>query len=151
MVCICIDRCNIITMFVKIMRHYSVLLTCQPTSQLCFSLTSNQHQPPTTSQSAVFFSHNKSAPATRHGTANNARRPRSAREESSPRLPWKKTTYTEETGQQSLSDVLRDFDTEAKVARKHCTHHIPGTERNCLSSLPAQNLHRPHISFARTE
>jgi len=101
--------------------------------------------------SQYFFSHNKSAPATSHSTPNNARRPRSAREESSPRLPWKKTTYTEETGQQSLSDVLRDFDTEAKVARKHCTHHIPGTERNCLSSLPAQNLHRPHISFARTD
>ena len=43
------------------------------------------------------------------------------------------------------------FDAEAKVALKHCTHHIPGTERNCLSSLPAQNLHRPHISFARTD
>jgi hypothetical protein len=30
----------------------------------CFSLTSFQYQPPATSQTAVFFSHNKSAPAT---------------------------------------------------------------------------------------
>jgi hypothetical protein len=35
-----------------------------PASQQCFSLTSFQRQPPTTSQPAVFFSHNKSAPAT---------------------------------------------------------------------------------------
>jgi hypothetical protein len=37
-----------------------------PASQQCFSLTPVQHQPPATSQPAVFFSHNKSAsPATR--------------------------------------------------------------------------------------
>jgi hypothetical protein len=35
-----------------------------PASQQCFSLTSFQHQPLATSQPVVFFSHNKSAPAT---------------------------------------------------------------------------------------
>jgi hypothetical protein len=35
-----------------------------PASQQCFSLTPVQHQPPVTSQPAVFFSHNKSASAT---------------------------------------------------------------------------------------
>jgi hypothetical protein len=38
-------------------------------SQQCFSLTPIQHQPPDTSQPAVFFSHNKSAPATSHQPA----------------------------------------------------------------------------------
>jgi hypothetical protein len=33
------------------------------TSQQYFSLTTNQHQPPSTCQPAVFFSHNKSTPA----------------------------------------------------------------------------------------
>jgi len=33
-------------------------------NQQCFSLTTNQHQPPIINQPAVFFSHNKSAPAT---------------------------------------------------------------------------------------
>jgi len=32
----------------------------------CFSFTSNQYQPSSTSQPAVFFSHNKSASATSH-------------------------------------------------------------------------------------
>jgi hypothetical protein len=40
-----------------------------PTSQQCFSLTPVQHQPPVTSQPAVFFSHNKSASATSHQPA----------------------------------------------------------------------------------
>jgi hypothetical protein len=38
-------------------------------SQQCFSLISFQHQPQATSQPAVFLSHNKSAPATRHQPA----------------------------------------------------------------------------------
>ena len=42
----------------------SLRLACQPTSQQYYSLILNQHQPPATSQSAVLFSHNKSAPAT---------------------------------------------------------------------------------------
>ena len=41
---------------------HSVLLAASPANQHCFSLTSNQQA---TSQPAVFFSHNKSAPATR--------------------------------------------------------------------------------------
>jgi len=40
------------------------------TSQKYFSLTPNQHQPAVTSQPAVIFYHNKSAPATSHSTAN---------------------------------------------------------------------------------
>jgi hypothetical protein len=40
-----------------------------PASQQCFSLTPVQHQPPATSQPAVFFSHNKSASATSHPPA----------------------------------------------------------------------------------
>ena len=36
------------------------------TSQQYFSLTNNQNKPPSTSQSTVLFSHNKSAPATSH-------------------------------------------------------------------------------------
>jgi hypothetical protein len=40
------------------------LADCQPASQQCFSLTSNQHQPPATCQPTVFFSHNKLATAT---------------------------------------------------------------------------------------
>jgi len=39
-------------------------------SQQCFFLTPNQHQPPANSQSALFFSHNKSAPATNQGQPN---------------------------------------------------------------------------------
>jgi len=39
-------------------------------SQQYFSLTSNQHQSAATSQPAVLFSYNKSAPATSHSTAN---------------------------------------------------------------------------------
>ena len=42
----------------------SVRLACQPTSQQYYSLILNQHQPPANSQSAILFSHNKSAPAT---------------------------------------------------------------------------------------
>jgi hypothetical protein len=52
------------------------LAGCQPAvlfshiiSAQYFSLTTNQHQPPATSQPAVFFSHNKSAPATTHQPA----------------------------------------------------------------------------------
>jgi hypothetical protein len=37
--------------------------------QQCFSLTPVQYQPPATSQSAVFFSHNKSVSATSHQPA----------------------------------------------------------------------------------
>jgi len=40
------------------------------TSQQYFSLTPNQYQPTATSQPAVFFSHNKSAPAISDSTAN---------------------------------------------------------------------------------
>jgi hypothetical protein len=40
-----------------------------PASQQCFSLTLIQHQPAVTSQPAVFFSHNKSAPATSYQPA----------------------------------------------------------------------------------
>jgi len=50
----------------------SVRLTCQSISQQYCSLILNQHQPPTTSQSAVLFSHNKSAPANSHSQANTA-------------------------------------------------------------------------------
>ena len=39
-------------------------------NQQCFSLIPNQHQPAATSQPAVLFSHNKSAPVTSHNTAN---------------------------------------------------------------------------------
>ena len=49
-----------------------VRLACQPTSQQYCSLIPNQHQPPATSQSAVLFSHNKSAPAISHSQANTA-------------------------------------------------------------------------------
>ena len=38
-------------------------------SQQCFFLTPNQHQPAATSQPAVLLSHNKLAPATSHSTA----------------------------------------------------------------------------------
>jgi hypothetical protein len=38
-------------------------------SQQCFSLTPIQHQPAATSQPAVFFSHNKLAPAISHQPA----------------------------------------------------------------------------------
>jgi len=48
----------------------SIRLACQPTSQQYFSLTQNQHQPPATSHPAVFFSQNKSAPATSHSQPN---------------------------------------------------------------------------------
>ena len=47
-----------------------VRLACQPTSQQYCSLILNQHQPPATSQSAVLFFHNKSAPAISHSQAN---------------------------------------------------------------------------------
>jgi len=47
-----------------------VRLACQPTSQQYCSLILNQHQPPATSQSAVLFSHNKSAPAIDHSQTN---------------------------------------------------------------------------------
>ena len=47
-----------------------VRLACQPTSQQYCSLILNQHQPPATSQSAVLFSHNKSALAISHSQAN---------------------------------------------------------------------------------
>jgi len=47
-------------------------LACQPTSQQHCSLILNQHQPPAISQSAVLFSHNKSAPANSHSQANTA-------------------------------------------------------------------------------
>jgi len=49
-----------------------VRLACQPTSQQYCSLILNQHQPPGTSQSAVLFSHNKSAPAISHSQAHTA-------------------------------------------------------------------------------
>ena len=39
-------------------------------SQQYCSLILNQHQPPATSQSAILFSHNKSAPTTRHSQVN---------------------------------------------------------------------------------
>ena len=42
-------------------------------NQQCFFLTTNQHQPPIINQPAVFFSHNKSAPATSHSQPNRAR------------------------------------------------------------------------------
>ena len=48
-----------------------MLLLCSVAiSQPCFSLTSNQHQPPGTSQSSVLFPHNKSALATSHYQCN---------------------------------------------------------------------------------
>jgi len=47
----------------------SVITLFAATSQQYFSLTPNQHQPPV-SQSVVFFSHNKSTPATSHGQPN---------------------------------------------------------------------------------
>ena len=43
-----------------------VRLACQSTSQQYCSLRIYQHQPPATSQSAVLFSHNKSAPSISH-------------------------------------------------------------------------------------
>ena len=43
------------------------------TSQQYFSLTPNQHQQTIINQSAVFFSHNKSAPATSDSTTNRSR------------------------------------------------------------------------------
>jgi len=43
---------------------HSVRLACQLTSQQCFSLTPNQHQPLATSQPTVVFFYNKSAPVT---------------------------------------------------------------------------------------
>jgi len=49
-----------------------VRLTCQPTSQQYCYLILNQHQPPATSQSAVLFSYNKSAPAINHSQAKTA-------------------------------------------------------------------------------
>jgi len=49
-----------------------VHLVSQPTSQHYCSLILNQHQPPATSQSAVLFSHNKSAPAISHSQVNTA-------------------------------------------------------------------------------
>ena len=52
--------------------HRFVRLACQPTSQQYYSLILNQQQPPATSQSAVLFSHNKSAPATSHIQVNTA-------------------------------------------------------------------------------
>jgi len=49
-----------------------VRLVCQSTSQqYCFFIP-NQHQPPATSQSAVLFFHNKSAPAISHNQTNTA-------------------------------------------------------------------------------
>jgi len=47
-------------------------LFCQPTNQQYCSLILNQHQPPTTSQSAILFSNNKSAPAIGHNQMNQA-------------------------------------------------------------------------------
>ena len=47
-------------------------LACQSTSQQYYSFILNQHQPPITSQSAVLFSHNKSAPAISHNQTNTA-------------------------------------------------------------------------------
>ena len=54
--------------------HYirCVRLACQPTSQQYCSLILNQHQPSATSQSAILFSYNKSAPAISHSQANTA-------------------------------------------------------------------------------
>ena len=52
----------------------SVRLACQSTSQQYYSLILNQHQPPATSQSAVLFSHNKSATAISHSQANTVAR-----------------------------------------------------------------------------
>ena len=49
-----------------------VCLACQPTSQQYCSFILNQHQPPATSQSAVMFSHNKSAPVISHSQTNTA-------------------------------------------------------------------------------
>ena len=49
-----------------------VPLAYQPTSQQYYPLILNQHQPPATNQSAVLFSHNKSAPAISHSQANTA-------------------------------------------------------------------------------
>jgi len=77
MVCICINRCNIITMFVKIMRHYSVLLANQPAVLLShristshqsvsstFFLTTNQHQPlATTSRTTTSQQNSSSTPS----------------------------------------------------------------------------------------
>ena len=48
----------------------TVRLACQPTNQQYCSLILNQHQPPATNQSAVLFSHNKSASTTSHSQAN---------------------------------------------------------------------------------
>jgi len=45
-------------------KFHFVRLVYQLTSQQCSSLTPNQHQSPVTSQPAVLFFHNKSAPAT---------------------------------------------------------------------------------------
>ena len=47
-----------------------VRLACKPTSQQYCSLILNQHQPPATSQSAVLFSHNKSASPISYSQAN---------------------------------------------------------------------------------
>ena len=49
-----------------------VRLACQLTSQQYCSLILNQHQQPATSQSAVLFSHNKSASAINHSQTNTA-------------------------------------------------------------------------------
>jgi len=46
-------------------KFHFVRLVYQITSQQCSSLIPNQHQPPVTSQLAVLFFHNKSAPAKR--------------------------------------------------------------------------------------
>ena len=46
---------------------------CQPTSQQYCSRILNQHRPPATSQSAIQFSHNKSAPVISHSQANTAK------------------------------------------------------------------------------
>ena len=47
-----------------------VFLACHPTSQQYCSLILNQHQPPATSQSALLFSRNKSAPVISHSQTN---------------------------------------------------------------------------------
>ena len=53
-----------------LVKNHCVRMDCQPTSQQYCSLILNQHQPPASSQSTVFFSHNKSAPTISHSQAN---------------------------------------------------------------------------------
>ena len=111
-----------------------VRLACQPTSQQYCSLILNQHQPPATSQSAVLFSHNKSAQAISYNQTNTAN--------ISSTMPKKRESYV---------DMNATTHMALHIARWHACggRPIQNTDNPLARGTPRSHTHRD--SLAQTQ